>query len=267
MSMKAGNWDRKKVSREKRPPTESANKEITVAWSAPLFSHSSLIGCDSWICAVVDFGVTVLFSDVAVHGCRAVRQSTWNTWAWKNRKGSRPQNAVVWHEGRAQSMTRLCAHTKEVNCNTYVTLLCLIRLLDTIQSPQLRCQPAGGWSRCLWSSFGPNVTTLLSTLPWCPLLLVSSPDCILSQIILASCWISLCLSTQGLLNDETFAKCKKGVKVVNCARGGIIDEACLLRALESGQCGGAGLDVFVEVRSQPHVIVVQTQTFALFFWS
>ncbi|XP_042350863.1 D-3-phosphoglycerate dehydrogenase [Plectropomus leopardus] len=53
-------------------------------------------------------------------------------------------------------------------------------------------------------------------------------------------------ATVGLLNDETFAKCKKGVKVVNCARGGIIDEAALLRALESGQCGGAGLDVFVE---------------------
>ncbi|XP_067113563.1 D-3-phosphoglycerate dehydrogenase [Osmerus mordax] len=53
-------------------------------------------------------------------------------------------------------------------------------------------------------------------------------------------------ATTGLLNDASFAKCKKGVKVVNCARGGIIDEASLLRALESGQCGGAGLDVFVE---------------------
>uniref|UniRef100_A0A8C6Q3T2 phosphoglycerate dehydrogenase n=1 Tax=Nothobranchius furzeri TaxID=105023 RepID=A0A8C6Q3T2_NOTFU len=56
----------------------------------------------------------------------------------------------------------------------------------------------------------------------------------------------LMAATVGLLNDETFAKCKRGVKVVNCARGGIIDEAALLRALESGQCGGAGLDVFVE---------------------
>lgn len=53
---------------------------------------------------------------------------------------------------------------------------------------------------------------------------------------------------QGLLNDESLAKCKRGVKVVNCARGGIIDEAALLRALVSGQCGGAGLDVFVEVK-------------------
>ncbi|XP_072300517.1 D-3-phosphoglycerate dehydrogenase [Eucyclogobius newberryi] len=62
-------------------------------------------------------------------------------------------------------------------------------------------------------------------------------------------------STVGLLNDETFAKCKKGVKVVNCARGGIIDEAALLRALESGQCGGAGLDVFVEEPPKDRVLM------------
>lgn len=51
-------------------------------------------------------------------------------------------------------------------------------------------------------------------------------------------------SFPGLLGDKTFPLCKKGVYVVNCARGGIIDEASLLRALESGQCGGAGLDVY-----------------------
>uniref|UniRef100_I3JQ92 D-3-phosphoglycerate dehydrogenase n=1 Tax=Oreochromis niloticus TaxID=8128 RepID=I3JQ92_ORENI len=62
-------------------------------------------------------------------------------------------------------------------------------------------------------------------------------------------------STVGLLNDESFAKCKKGVKVVNCARGGIIDEEALLRALESGQCGGAGLDVFVEEPPKNHSLV------------
>ncbi|XP_072500627.1 D-3-phosphoglycerate dehydrogenase isoform X2 [Notamacropus eugenii] len=53
-------------------------------------------------------------------------------------------------------------------------------------------------------------------------------------------------STTGLLNDNTFAQCKKGVRVVNCARGGIVDEGALLRALESGHCGGAALDVFTE---------------------
>ncbi|XP_060565956.1 D-3-phosphoglycerate dehydrogenase-like [Ruditapes philippinarum] len=51
--------------------------------------------------------------------------------------------------------------------------------------------------------------------------------------------------TRNLINEAVFAKCKKGVKVVNCARGGIIDEAALLKALDAGQCGGAGLDVYV----------------------
>lgn len=48
----------------------------------------------------------------------------------------------------------------------------------------------------------------------------------------------------GLLNDTTFGQCKKGVRVVNVARGGIIDESALVRALQSGQCGGAALDVY-----------------------
>lgn len=50
--------------------------------------------------------------------------------------------------------------------------------------------------------------------------------------------------TRNLINDQVFSVCKKGVKVVNVARGGIIEEAAIKRAIESGQCGGAGLDVF-----------------------
>lgn len=42
------------------------------------------------------------------------------------------------------------------------------------------------------------------------------------------------------------AKCKKGVKVVNVARGGIVSEEDVLAALESGQCGGAAFDVYAE---------------------
>jgi D-3-phosphoglycerate dehydrogenase len=51
--------------------------------------------------------------------------------------------------------------------------------------------------------------------------------------------------TSGLLGAQAFAKCRRGVLVVNAARGGIVDEKALLAALESGQVGGAALDVFV----------------------
>ncbi|KAK1340705.1 hypothetical protein QTO34_017096 [Cnephaeus nilssonii] len=53
-------------------------------------------------------------------------------------------------------------------------------------------------------------------------------------------------STTCLLNDSTFALCKKGMRMVNCSCGGIVDEGALLQALQLGQCTGAALDVFTE---------------------
>ncbi|MEQ1510250.1 MAG: phosphoglycerate dehydrogenase [Sphingopyxis sp.] len=50
--------------------------------------------------------------------------------------------------------------------------------------------------------------------------------------------------TRGILNRENLAKTKKGVRIINCARGGLIDEAALKDALDSGQVAGAALDVF-----------------------
>jgi len=50
--------------------------------------------------------------------------------------------------------------------------------------------------------------------------------------------------TKNLFNDERFARCKKGIRIVNTARGELIDEAALCRAIESGIVGGAGIDVF-----------------------
>ena len=56
--------------------------------------------------------------------------------------------------------------------------------------------------------------------------------------------------TRGMVNAAAFAIMKKGVCVLNCARGGIIQETDLVAALNSGQVGGAGLDVY-EVEPLP----------------
>lgn len=53
-------------------------------------------------------------------------------------------------------------------------------------------------------------------------------------------------ATSKVLNDNVFAKMKKGVRIVNVARGGVIDEEALLRALDSGIVAQAALDVFTE---------------------
>lgn len=50
--------------------------------------------------------------------------------------------------------------------------------------------------------------------------------------------------TRGILGKQAFAKMKDGVRIVNCARGGLIDEAALKDALDSGKVAGAALDVF-----------------------
>jgi len=51
-------------------------------------------------------------------------------------------------------------------------------------------------------------------------------------------------STHHLLNAETLSLCKQGVRIINCSRGGVVDESALLRGLESGRVAGAALDVF-----------------------
>jgi D-3-phosphoglycerate dehydrogenase / 2-oxoglutarate reductase len=52
--------------------------------------------------------------------------------------------------------------------------------------------------------------------------------------------------TRNILSRGNIAKTKKGVRIINCARGGLIDEAALKEALDSGHVAGAALDVFVE---------------------
>lgn len=50
--------------------------------------------------------------------------------------------------------------------------------------------------------------------------------------------------TKGLIGKKAFKKMKKGVRVINCARGGIVDENALYEAVKSGKVAGAALDVY-----------------------
>jgi D-3-phosphoglycerate dehydrogenase / 2-oxoglutarate reductase len=52
--------------------------------------------------------------------------------------------------------------------------------------------------------------------------------------------------TRNILSAENIAKAKKGVRIVNCARGGLVDEAALRAGLDSGHVAGAAFDVFTE---------------------
>ena len=69
--------------------------------------------------------------------------------------------------------------------------------------------------------------------------------------------------TKGLINVDTLKHFKKGARLINCARGELVDEAALVEALKSGQLAGAALDVFAKeplppespLRSLPNVIL------------
>ena len=50
--------------------------------------------------------------------------------------------------------------------------------------------------------------------------------------------------TRNILSREAIARTRKGVRIINCARGGLVDEAALAEALQSGHVAGAALDVF-----------------------
>ena len=86
---------------------------------------------------------------------------------------------------------------------------------------------------------------------------------ILAQSDFITVHTPLTADTKHLLNSETMAKCKDGVLLINCARGGIIDETALLDALNSGKVAGAALDVYSSeppkaeleaLLSHPHVV-------------
>lgn len=69
-------------------------------------------------------------------------------------------------------------------------------------------------------------------------------------------------STRYLINTETLAKCKNGVRIINCARGGIVNESDLLKAIESGKVAGAALDVFEKEPPENNPVVLNEKVVA-----
>ncbi|TCM86994.1 phosphoglycerate dehydrogenase [Rhodovulum steppense] len=60
--------------------------------------------------------------------------------------------------------------------------------------------------------------------------------------------------TANILSRENLAKTKKGVRIVNCARGGLVDEAALAEMLKTGHVAGAAFDVFAEEPAKENVL-------------
>ena len=56
--------------------------------------------------------------------------------------------------------------------------------------------------------------------------------------------VPLAYKTRMIISKDAIAKTKKGVRIINCARGGLVDEAALAEALKSGHVAGAGFYVF-----------------------
>jgi D-lactate dehydrogenase len=76
----------------------------------------------------------------------------------------------------------------------------------------------------------------------------TSFDEVLRRSHVLSLHVPLTPATVHMLDHDAFAKCREGVVVINTARGGVIDTAALLDALDSGQVGGTGLDVLEDER-------------------
>ncbi len=92
---------------------------------------------------------------------------------------------------------------------------------------------------------------------------IATLDELLAQSDYITVHMPLTDDTHYMIDEAAFEKCKKGLRIFNCARGGIIKEAALLAALKSGKVAAAGLDVFEdeplakesEFRALPNVVL------------
>jgi D-3-phosphoglycerate dehydrogenase len=87
-------------------------------------------------------------------------------------------------------------------------------------------------------------------------------DALLARADFISLHTPMTDATRNLLDKKNLAKCKKGVRIINCARGGLIVEADLKAAIESGQVAGAALDVFEEEPAKSNPLFGMEQVIA-----
>ena len=71
-------------------------------------------------------------------------------------------------------------------------------------------------------------------------------DDLLARADIITLHTPLTAQTKNILSAQNIAKTKKGVRIINCARGGLVDEAALRAALDAGHVAGAAFDVFIE---------------------
>jgi phosphoglycerate dehydrogenase-like enzyme len=76
------------------------------------------------------------------------------------------------------------------------------------------------------------------------------PPALLPQLLPRADWLALCCAlsdeTRGVIDAAALARLPRGARLLNVSRGGVVDEPALIEALESGQLGGAYLDVFAK---------------------